>query len=213
MFRVASPRRAAPHITGVIKRSRGHTIGSELRSAASLRSYQSFVAHAAALIASGWCLTKKKGLRFFTPKPLSLALYDRFTSSHRVPPESASPAIPRLITLCRQVRRQSTFAAGATMGACELPLGSVRVEPWAVSAEPFPVSFYSVGGPSSPSRLLFHASSESERTPNHALQRTAPAVTARASAAAFPPTMHGPRQPPPSLSLGSLAAPTRRPTH
>ena len=30
------------------------------------------------------------------------------------------------------------------------------------------------------------------------------AVTARASAAAFPPTMHGLRQPPPSLSLGSL---------
>ena len=42
-------------------------------------------------------------------------------------------------------------------------------------------------------------------TPNHALQRTATAVTARASAAAFPPAMHGPRQPPPSLSLGSLA--------
>ena len=41
-------------------------------------------------------------------------------------------------------------------------------------------------------------------TPNHALQRTATAVTARASTAAFPPTMHGPRQPPPSLSLGSL---------
>ena len=41
-------------------------------------------------------------------------------------------------------------------------------------------------------------------TPNHALQRTATAVTARASAAAFPPTMHGPRQPPPSLSLGSF---------
>ena len=44
----------------------------------------------------------------------------------------------------------------------------------------------------------------SERTPNHALQRTGVAVTARASAAAFPPAMHGPRQPRPSLSLGSL---------
>jgi len=43
-------------------------------------------------------------------------------------------------------------------------------------------------------------------TPNQALQRTAPAVTARASAAALPPAMHGPRQPPPSLSLGSLGA-------
>ena len=45
--------------------------------------------------------------------------------------------------------------------------------------------------------------------PNHALQRTATAVTARASAAAFPPAMHGPRQPPPSLSLGSLGVATR----
>ena len=45
---------------------------------------------------------------------------------------------------------------------------------------------------------------KTERTPNHALQRTGVAVTARASAAAFPPAMHGPRQPRPSLSLGSL---------
>ena len=45
---------------------------------------------------------------------------------------------------------------------------------------------------------------KSERTPNHALQRTGVAVTARASAAAFPPARHGPRQPRPSLSLGSL---------
>ena len=45
---------------------------------------------------------------------------------------------------------------------------------------------------------------KSERTPNHALQRTGVAVTARASAAAFPPAMHGPRQPCPWLSLGSL---------
>ena len=44
-------------------------------------------------------------------------------------------------------------------------------------------------------------------TPNHALQRTAPAVTLAASAAAFPPTMQPARQPPPSLSLGSLGVP------
>ena len=43
-------------------------------------------------------------------------------------------------------------------------------------------------------------------SPNHALQRTGVAVTPRASAAAFPPAMHGPRQPRPSLSLGSLGA-------
>ena len=48
-----------------------------------------------------------------------------------------------------------------------------------------------------------------ERTPNHALQRTGMAVTARASAAAFPPAMHGPRQPRPSLSLGSLGVAAR----
>ena len=41
-------------------------------------------------------------------------------------------------------------------------------------------------------------------SPNHALQRTAPCVTAPASAAAFPPTMQVPRRTPPSLSLGSL---------
>ena len=41
-------------------------------------------------------------------------------------------------------------------------------------------------------------------TPNHALQRTAPCVTAPASAAAFPPALQVPRRTPRSLSLGSL---------
>ena len=50
-----------------------------------------------------------------------------------------------------------------------------------------------------------------ERTPNHALQPTGMAVTARASAAAFPPAMHGPRQPCPWLSLGSLGVATLSP--
>ena len=45
---------------------------------------------------------------------------------------------------------------------------------------------------------------KSERTPNHALQRTAPHVTAPATAAAFPPTVQVPRRAPRSLSLGSL---------
>ena len=53
---------------------------------------------------------------------------------------------------------------------------------------------------------------KSERTLNHALQRTGVAVTARAPAAAsFPPAMHGPRQPCPWLSLGSLGVATRLP--
>ena len=50
---------------------------------------------------------------------------------------------------------------------------------------------------------------KSERTPNHALQRTAPCVTAPASTAAFPATMQVPRRTPLSLSLGSLAVATR----
>jgi len=41
-------------------------------------------------------------------------------------------------------------------------------------------------------------------TPNHALQRTAPCVTAPASAAAFPPTVQVPRRTPLSLSLRSV---------
>ena len=41
-------------------------------------------------------------------------------------------------------------------------------------------------------------------SPNHALQRTAPCVTAPASTTAFPPTMQVPRRTPLSLSLGSL---------
>ena len=44
-------------------------------------------------------------------------------------------------------------------------------------------------------------------TPNHALQRTAPCVTAPASAAAFPPAMQVPRRPPQSLSLRSFGDP------
>ena len=51
---------------------------------------------------------------------------------------------------------------------------------------------------------------ESERTPNHALQRTATAVTACAADRRHLSThRHRPRQPPPSLSLGSLGVATR----
>ena len=49
------------------------------------------------------------------------------------------------------------------------------------------------------------------KSPNHALQRTAPHVTAPASAAALPPTMQVPRRAPRSLSLGSFG--TKRRTY
>ena len=48
-------------------------------------------------------------------------------------------------------------------------------------------------------------STNRQEGPNHALQRTAPCVTAPASAAAFPPTMQVPRRTPRSLSLGSFS--------
>ena len=50
---------------------------------------------------------------------------------------------------------------------------------------------------------------QSTATANHALQRTAPRVTAPASTAAFPPAMQVPRRAPQSLSLGSLGVATR----
>ena len=46
-------------------------------------------------------------------------------------------------------------------------------------------------------------------TPNHALQRTAPAVTLAASCLCLSPTVQPARQPPPSLSLGSLGVASR----
>ena len=52
--------------------------------------------------------------------------------------------------------------------------------------------------------LFFAMYSNPTATPNHALQRTAPCVTAPASAAALPPTMQVPRRTPLSLSLRSL---------
>ena len=56
-----------------------------------------------------------------------------------------------------------------------------------------------------------HLISNCPETPNHALQRTAPCVTAPASAAAFPPAMQVPRRTPRSLSLGSLDLSMRTP--
>ena len=54
------------------------------------------------------------------------------------------------------------------------------------------------------SRSSFRAFVTNPTSPNHALQRTAPCVTAPASAATFPPAMQVPRRTPRSLSLGSL---------
>ena len=56
-----------------------------------------------------------------------------------------------------------------------------------------------------PAELISHLSQRNE-TPNHALQRTAPAVTLAASSLRLSPTTQPSRQPPPSLSLGSLGA-------
>ena len=52
---------------------------------------------------------------------------------------------------------------------------------------------------------------QSERTPNHALQRTGAAVTPAASCLRLSPAAQRSRQPRPSLSLGSLGVSTRSP--
>src|SRR5438067_6567554 len=52
--------------------------------------------------------------------------------------------------------------------------------------------------------VVFFTYAQMTATANHALQRTAPCVTAPASAAALPPAMQVPRRTPRSLSLGSL---------
>ena len=54
------------------------------------------------------------------------------------------------------------------------------------------------------SRALFYIFSESNRTPNNALQRTGGAVTPAASCLRLSPTAQRSRQPRRSLSLGSL---------
>ena len=73
------------------------------------------------------------------------------------------------------------------------------------AAPPNPLAPMETNFPSAEASELFsNAYSAMTATPNHALQRTGVAVTAPASAAAFPPAMQGPRQPRPSLSLGSL---------
>ena len=109
------------------------------------------------------------------------------------------------------VRRVNRLAQRASVG--------VRCVSSRVQRVPIGVQrgIYSVA---TPSRLLFHVSTESERTPNHALQRTAPRVTVAADsglgvftpshhcptsvAVPFAPPAQLPRHAPPSLSLGSL---------
>ena len=64
--------------------------------------------------------------------------------------------------------------------------------------------------PPDPSIITRRLSRQMTAAPNHALQRTAPCVTAPASTAAFPPAMQVPRRTPLSLSLRSLG-PSSRP--
>ena len=117
-----------------------------------------------------------------------------------VSPGFVSPVIPRVST----GRRLWSFLA--SMRSARASFSSPVTRPSSAS--------------STVSRLLFHAFTESNRTPNHALQRTAPRVTVAAilacarlvrswrcptSIASFcAPPSQLPRHAPPSLSLGSL---------
>jgi hypothetical protein len=112
----------------------------------------------------------------------------------------------------------STTPASFTFSSPVIPLVSTPRRLWSFVASmgSADASFRSPVTRSSPtnatvSRLLFHASTESNRTPNHALQRTAPRVTLaathRPAAFARPAPAMSPqpsRRAPQSLSLGSL---------
>ena len=140
--------------------------------------------------------------------------------------------MPRLLPVCSELQASCPADASRSPSAASsasLPLGSAatpasftfsspviprvstgrRLWSFLISMRSACASFSSPVTRSSPasttvSRLLFHVSRESNRTPNHALQRTATAVTAAASCLRLSPTAQPPRQPPPSLSLGSL---------
>ena len=83
----------------------------------------------------------------------------------------------------RSLRVALRVGARRGLGRCVLDSGLVRVLLPVASAERSSASFYSVA---TPSRLFFHVSPESNRTPNHALQRTAPRVTVAAISSSCP---------------------------
>ena len=156
--------------------------------------------------------------------------------------------MPRLSPVCSEFRASPPLHASRSTSAASsalLPRGFTTLPPsfiflhldlFYLSTQPSLLSFFvsmrsllasfslpvTRPSPASPrvSRFFFHVSSESNRTPNHALQRTAPRVTVAAdsglgvfspshrcptSVAFFcAPPSQLPRHAPPSLSLGSL---------
>ena len=106
------------------------------------------------------------------------------------------------------LRRVSSHVQRASIGgrrvSSRVQRASSRVQRVSSRVQLASVGLQRVSSRARASRPLVHVSTESERTPNHALQRTAPAVTLAASGLRLSPTMQPARQPPPSLSLGSL---------
>ena len=131
-------------------------------------------------------------------------------------PKSARRESPASSTaLLLGIYREATTSTRSTRGSAER-LDRATVFGFA-SSRAFTESQLSRHSPSGIYRESGRASRNSFRasvlnpmkSPNHALQRTAPHVTAPASAAALPPTMQVPRRAPLSLSLGSLGVFTR----
>ena len=126
--------------------------------------------------------------RRFT-RPLRAAHTTRLSRSLLPPPDPAGSA---------PVTRSAWVTGGLSAGSApgRVPSPDAGHHP----------AFFAPRFPPACTRLLrptMHRS-QAQPTPNHALQRTAPCVTAPASTAAFPPTMQVPRRTPRSLSLGSL---------
>ena len=163
--------------------------------------------------------------------------------------------MPRLFPVCAELRACSPSDASRSTSAASsapLPLGFITMPASSTFSSPVVArvstgrglssfvssmrsvvaSFLSSVTRSFPaslsvSRRLFHVSTESNRTPNHALQRTAPRVTVAAISGSDPSrpsvalssarcrflrsTTQLPRHAPPSLSLGSLGVSSRLP--
>ena len=180
-FAATAPRSAVAEL-GVVRRSRVAPM-NESRSKTTASSTVARVSHGQERVSGGLgrCVPLPGACQLIPGPCVSrLGRCQRHLGSVRPLPcgVSAQPSGGACSPLARVSRPLARVSRA--LGACALPLGSVRVEPWAVSAERCPVSFYSIGVRPSPSRLLFHVSPESNRTPNHALQRTAPRVTVAA---------------------------------
>ena len=135
---------------------------------------------------------------------LAPSVNDTFLSRFRTDAFSNSETYDCASVLASELLPSRSFHAASALSTAALPDGrSLRLRRWLPQVRRFLCGHPSARRSPFPTRTP-QAVAIQPRTPNHALQRTAPGVTAPASTAAFPPTMQVPRRAPRSLSLRSL---------